>query len=81
LLATNRGQRTVSTYIHALDGLTRYLTSEGLPTEVRSIRRMYLESFVADRLATVKAVTVSVQFRALQQFFNWAVAEDELTSL
>ena len=80
LLATNRSQRTVSTYLHALDGLTRYLASEGLPTEVRSIRRMHLESFVADRLATVKAATVSVQFRALQQFFNWAVAEDEMRS-
>lgn len=80
LLATNRSQRTVSTYLHALEGLTRYLDSEGLPTEVRSIRRMHLESFVADRLATVKASTVSVQFRALQQFFKWAVAEDELPS-
>lgn len=80
LLATNRSQRTVSTYLHALEGLTRYLESEGLPTEVRAIRRMHLESFVADRLAAVKAATVSVQFRALQQFFKWAVAEEELTS-
>jgi hypothetical protein len=52
LLATNRSRRTVQTYLCALDGLTRYLESEGLPTEVRSIRRMHLESFVADRLAT-----------------------------
>ncbi len=80
LLATNRSRRTVQTYLNALAGLTRYLESEGLPTEVRSIRRMHLESFVADRLTTVKAATVSVQFRALQQFFKWLVAEDELTS-
>lgn len=80
LLATNRSRRTVQTYLNALAGLTRYLESEALPTEVRSIKRMHLESFVAGRLTVVKAATVSVQFRALQQFFKWLVAEEELTS-
>lgn len=64
LLATNRSRRTVETYVNALAGLTRYLEAEGLPVEVRSIKRVHLESFVASRLATVKASTVSVQFRA-----------------
>jgi integrase len=41
---------------------------------------MHLEGFVADRLATVKAATISVQYRALQQFFKWAVGEEELGS-
>jgi hypothetical protein len=34
LLATNRSQRTVQTYMHALAGLIRYLEASGLPTEV-----------------------------------------------
>jgi site-specific recombinase XerD len=80
LLATNRSARTVQTYLCALDGLTRYLESEGLPLEVRSIRRSHLEGFVADRLTHVKAATISVQYRALQQFFRWAVAEEEIPS-
>jgi adenylate cyclase len=49
LLATNRSARTVQTYLCALDGLTRYLEAQGLPTEVRSIRRSHLEGFVAER--------------------------------
>jgi site-specific recombinase XerD len=80
LLATNRSARTVQTYLCALDALTLYLEAEELPTEVRSIRRAHLESFVADRLFKVKAATVSVQFRALQQFWRWAVTEEEATS-
>jgi site-specific recombinase XerD len=60
--------------------LTRYLEAEGLPTEVRAIRRAHLEAFVADRLATVKAATISIQYRALQQFFRWAVSEEETPS-
>ena len=80
LLATNRSARTVQTYVCALDGLIVYLESQGLPTEVRSIRRAHLEGFVADRLTSVKAATVSVQFRALQQFWRWAVSEDEVGS-
>jgi site-specific recombinase XerD len=80
LLATNRSARTVQTYLCALEGLTRYLESEGLSLEVRAVRRSHLEGFVADRLRTVKAATISVQYRALQQFFRWAVAEEEIPS-
>lgn len=80
LLATNRSARTVQTYLCALDGLTHYLEAEGLPSEVRSIRRSHLEGFVAQRLETVKAATISVQYRALQQFFRWAVTEEEVPS-
>lgn len=80
LLSTNRSARTVQTYLCALEGLIAYLESEDLPTEVRSIRRAHLEGFVADRLTRVKAATVSVQFRALQQFWRWAVSEDEVAS-
>lgn len=80
LLATNRSARTVQTYLCALDGLARYMEAEDLPTEVRAVRRSQLEGFVADRLTKVKAATISVQYRALQQFFRWAVAEEEVPS-
>jgi hypothetical protein len=50
----------------ALDGLTRYLEAQGLPTEVRGIRRAHVEGFVAHRLATVKAATISVQYRIVR---------------
>lgn len=80
LLATNRSARTVQTYLCAVNGLIAYLESERLPSEVRSIRKAHLEGFVAARPLTAKAATVSVQFRALQQFFKWAEGEEELPS-
>jgi site-specific recombinase XerD len=80
LLATNRSRRTVLTYLHAVEGLAKYLDAEGLPTEARSLRKGHLEGFVAHRLLTVKAATASVQFRALQQFFKWAASEEEVSS-
>lgn len=47
LLATNRSARTVQTYLCAVDGLARYLEAQGLPTEVRGLRRSHLEGFVS----------------------------------
>jgi len=80
LLATNRSARTVQTYLCALNALMAYLEAEGMPSEVRAIRKAHLEGFVADRLKRVKAATVSVQFRALQQFWRWAFEEAEIPS-
>lgn len=80
LLATNRSARTVQTYLGAVDALTAYLAAVEGPSELKRVRKTDLEAFVAHRLDRVKPATLSVQFRALQQFFKWAVAEDEISS-
>lgn len=80
LLASNRSQRTVETYLRALEGLTQHLEVASLPTEVRAVRKAHVEAFVSDRLLHVKPATISVQYRALVQFFKWAVAEEEMAS-
>lgn len=80
LLAANRSARTVQTYLCAVEALAAYLEAEELPVAVRSIRKAHLEAFVADRLSNVKPATISVQFRALQQFFKWLAAEEEVPS-
>lgn len=78
LLADNKSRATIQTYLKAVDALAIYLRSEGLPTAPRAVMRRHLQAFVADRLALVKPATVSVQFRALQQFWKWAAAEEEV---
>jgi site-specific recombinase XerD len=65
-------------YLNALDRLIRYLDASGMPTGARSVRREHVESFVAARRATVKPTTMSVEFRALQQFWKWCVDEEEI---
>lgn len=80
LLATNHAPRTLQTYRCAIRALALHLEGAGHTTEVRAIRKGHIEDFLTTRLRTVKATTVSVQFRALQQFFRWAAAEDEVRS-
>jgi site-specific recombinase XerC len=80
LRATNRSPRTVKTYLCALRAFSGFLVASSLPSGCRSVRRAHIEAFVAGRLSLVKAATVSVQFRALQQFCKWAVEEGEVTS-
>jgi integrase/recombinase XerC len=65
-------------YVNALDRLIAHLAANGMPTAARSVKREHVESFVATRRATVKPTTLSVKFRALQQFWKWCVDEDEI---
>jgi site-specific recombinase XerD len=78
LHAANKSSRTVATYLDALAGFIGYLSGRGMPTAIRAIRREHIEAFMADLLARVKPATASIRYRALQQFFKWAVSEDEI---
>ncbi len=49
-----------------------------MPTAARSVRREHVESYVARRRGEVKPTTLSLEFRALQQFFKWALEEEEI---
>ena len=78
LRATNRSPRTVETYVASADQLAAFLAERGMPTEVAKITREHVESYVVDLLAKRKPTTVSVRYRALQQFFKWAEGEGEV---
>lgn len=80
LLATNRSRRTVQTYLYAVGLLDEYLTTEDIAREARSLKRRDIEAFIAHRLSVSRPSSVSVVFRALQQFFKWAEAEEEIAS-
>lgn len=79
LLATNRAPRTIQTYLAAVDSLCRHLDGHDFPTAVDQISRRHLEEFIAARLANGKPSSASVQYRALQQFWRWAVDEEEVS--
>jgi site-specific recombinase XerD len=77
-LDASRSDSTQRIYLAALDRLIGHLEASGMPTAARSVCREHVESFIASRRDTVKPTTLSVEFRALQQFWRWCVEEDEI---
>jgi site-specific recombinase XerD len=77
-LDASRSDSTQRIYLGALDRLIGHLEANGMPTGARGVKREHVESFVASRRDVVKPTTLSVEFRALQQFWRWAVEEDEV---
>ena len=75
-----RGEQEPCDFPHLsqrLSAFAQYVSDEGLRDDVVALRRRDVEAFVGDRLRSVKPATVPVRFRSLQQFFKWAVAEEE----
>jgi site-specific recombinase XerD len=49
-----------------------------MPRTAGGVRREHVESYLAARRDRVAPSTLSLEYRALQQFFRWAVDEDEI---
>lgn len=86
LLAGNKAEKTIRTYMDAVGQFGGFLATQGMPQVVAHLRREHVEAFITTLLETggaggrpVKPATASVRFRALQQFFKWAVDEGEIT--
>ena len=77
-LDATRSPKTTKIYLAALDALIRHLVAHGMPTTARAVRREHVESYIAARRETVKPTTLSLEFRALQQFWRWALEEEEI---
>ncbi len=77
-LSATRSANTAKIYLSALGAFLAHLQSNGLPTGARSIRREHVESWIAARRESVKPATLSLEFRALQQFWRWALDEEEI---
>jgi site-specific recombinase XerD len=77
-LAADRSPKTSAIYLQALDKLIRHLEAKGMPTSTRGVRREHVESYFAERRGEVAPATLSIEYRALQQFFRWAADEDEI---
>jgi site-specific recombinase XerD len=78
LLASNKAPRTVAGYLDAVRLLGEFLAVHGMPGDVAALTREHIEEFVADILTRAKPATASNRYRALQQFFKWAVDEGEI---
>lgn len=77
-LDATRAPKTARIYLDALDNLIRHLQAKGMPTGARGVRREHVESYLAARRNEVAPSTLSLEYRALQQFFRWAFEEDEI---
>jgi integrase/recombinase XerC len=78
LLAENKSLRTLEAYGDAVRQLAAFLSTQGMPGDVADVSREHVESFIGDILTRCMPATASVKFRALQQFFKWAVDEGEI---
>jgi len=81
-LAASKAKRTQQIYLDAVDHLIRFLRASGRPTRVGEVKRQHVEAYLLERREVdhVKPATLSVEFRALQQFWKWAVDEDEVAA-
>ena len=70
-------ERTVDLYLEALDSFTAYGAAHGQPAEVAAIRRAHVEAWVVDALERHSPATVNLEYRSLQQFWRWAIEDDE----
>jgi site-specific recombinase XerD len=79
LRAANKAQRTLDVYLDSLRQFDSYLHSIGAPRTAANITREHVEMFeVSLQERGLKPATVSVRYRALQQFFKWATEEREI---
>jgi site-specific recombinase XerD len=80
LQARGRSPRTIRCYRESAQHLIDYLRSAGMPTVAARVGREHIEAFLADQQTKVKPASVSVRYRALQQYFRWLTAEREIPS-
>lgn len=76
LQARNLAPATLEVYGKSARALDTYISGHG-----GVLDRPAVEGFLAELAATTSPATVSVRFRALQQFFAWAAAEGEMANL
>lgn len=77
LRSERKAPKTLLVYGDAARLLSAFMAREGYPEPTKEVVTRYF----AERLNQVAAATASVEFRALQQFFKWAEAEDEAVNV
>jgi site-specific recombinase XerD len=78
LKARNRTPATIESYRRAVLQLGRFLEDRGMPTDVASIHREHVESWIGDLLDRYSPATAAIRYRSIQQFFRWAVEDGEV---
>jgi site-specific recombinase XerD len=78
LRAANRSPKTIRAYGDSARLFECFLAEHGMPTAVAKLGREHLEVFMEDQLRCWKPTTALVRYRSLQQFFKWALEENEI---
>jgi site-specific recombinase XerD len=72
----NLAPNTIDTYVKHL----RWFADWAGPIDLADLTRDRLEDYIAHLQATTRPATVANRYRSLQQFFKWAVAEEEIAA-
>ena len=76
LRAERKSERTVETYREAVIQLEAFLQRQGMPVDIRHLRREHLEAFIIELNGRWKPATVNNRYRGCQAFFRWCIDED-----
>src|SRR5580692_5875520 len=76
LRAANRADKTIKSYIEALDLFIAYLVAEGMPTRIDAITRVHVETFLGDQVDRWRPKTAQIRYGNLLQFFKWCVPDE-----
>lgn len=74
LKARNKANATIVAYTRAARRFSRWVGG----ADVQDIDRSQIQDYIAEMVRTREASTAQVNFKYLQQFFNWLVGEDEI---
>lgn len=77
LRARNLAPKTIRGYTESASQLIEHLRGAGVTT-APEIQRAHVEDYLAGVAARWRLATVSVRYRALQQFFGWLLDEEEI---
>ena len=78
LAAENRSPATRVTYGAAIDLLSAYCATTGMP-DLANLRREHIESFLVELgKRGQRPATLANRYRSLQQFYKWLVEEGEI---
>ncbi len=80
LEAENKSVRTRNGYLESLTLFQRFLADSGHSGIIGDVQRSEIEMYLADLFSRGRtASTVATRYKGLRQFFNWALADGEIT--
>jgi site-specific recombinase XerD len=75
LAAARKSRATRDVYGQALRQFAAYLAEQGMPTNVRAVKREHVEAWMVYLMARWKPATAHNRYRSLHSFFGWAMDE------
>ena len=79
LMAANKSPATRQVYVGSVSTFDRFLADNGMPRELKKIKRTHVEAFMQDQLARLKPASAATRYAGIRSFFTWAAREGEIT--